>query len=161
MSRRAKNPEAAKAQKPGLTPARGQLHRLVRCAHEKPESSEPVLVFLGVLNDWDIGNYCKRGGWKARTTGKNFPVQFWVNLPLPYDIPLLSRRLPTISQLARARRELMETFDGRSIFLPSARCRRACLLHEKELMDVNGRRVAALPRVPRGFAPERSLARAA
>ena len=30
MSRRAKNPEAAKAQKPGLTPGRGQLHRLVR-----------------------------------------------------------------------------------------------------------------------------------
>jgi hypothetical protein len=106
------------------------LRRLVRRPDDIPRRPGVVLVYLDVINAWDIGWHCGHHWW-SKTYGAQYEIIFWMNLPVENWIGQCLTLASSSHRLAAVRLGVADAFFEKSKSLPKARFLAASPLCER------------------------------
>ena len=106
------------------------LQRLVRRPDDIPRRPGVVVVYLDVINAWDIGWHCGHHWW-SRTYGAMYPVIFWVNLPVEEWMARCLRLPSSKDRLAAIRLGIADAFWEKNKHLPKLKSLAASPLCER------------------------------
>jgi hypothetical protein len=93
-----------------------------------------VLVFLDVIHAWDIGWHCGHRWW-SRTYGHQYPVIFWINLPVEEWMTRCLRLPSSKDRLVAVRLGIADAFWEKSKRQPKSTILEASRLCARESLS--------------------------